>query len=63
MLGGFLEYNSMYWGLGSLVPLGMALYTAAFVCHLARRPEGVAPGETRRVGRGTRPTEPARLVG
>jgi len=39
MLGGFLEYNSMYWGLSSLCPLGMALYALAFVCHLARRPE------------------------
>jgi SAM-dependent methyltransferase len=32
MLGGFLEYNSMYWGLSSLYPLGMALYGLAFVC-------------------------------
>jgi hypothetical protein len=36
MLGGFLEYNSMYWGLGSLYPLGMALYALALVCHLAK---------------------------
>jgi SAM-dependent methyltransferase len=34
MLGGFLEYNSMYWGLSSLYPLGMALYALAFLCHL-----------------------------
>jgi hypothetical protein len=32
MLGGFLEYNSMYWGFSSLYPLGLALYAAAFVC-------------------------------
>lgn len=32
MLGGFLEYNSMYWGFSSLYPLGMALYAAAFLC-------------------------------
>jgi SAM-dependent methyltransferase len=32
MLGGFLEYNSMYWGYTSLYPLGMALYGLAFVC-------------------------------
>jgi SAM-dependent methyltransferase len=37
MLGGFLEYNSMYWGFGSLYPLGMALYGLAFVCHLRDR--------------------------
>jgi spermidine synthase len=35
MLGGFLEYNSMYWGFSSLYPLGMALYGLAFLC--ARR--------------------------
>jgi hypothetical protein len=34
MLGGFLEYNSMYWGLTSLYPLGMALYALAMVCSL-----------------------------
>jgi SAM-dependent methyltransferase len=33
MLGGFLEYNSMYWGYTSLYPLGIALYGLAFVCH------------------------------
>ena len=32
MLGGFLEYNSMYLGFSSLYPLGMALYGLAFVC-------------------------------
>jgi hypothetical protein len=36
MLGGFLEYNSMYWGFSSLYPLGLALYGLAFVCHVAR---------------------------
>jgi hypothetical protein len=40
MLGGFLEYNSMYWGFSSLYPLGLALYGLAFlcVCWAARRP-------------------------
>jgi spermidine synthase len=33
MLGGFLEYNSMYWGYGSLYPLGMALYALAYLCQ------------------------------
>ena len=33
MLGGFLEYNSMYWGYTSLYPLGLALYGLAFVCY------------------------------
>jgi hypothetical protein len=33
MLGGFLEYNSMYWGYTSLYPLGIGLYGLAFVCH------------------------------
>ncbi len=32
MLGGFLEYNSMYWGYTSLYPLGLVLYGLAFVC-------------------------------
>ncbi len=32
MLGGFLEYNSMYWGFSSLYPLGMSLYALAFLC-------------------------------
>jgi hypothetical protein len=34
MLGGFLEYNSMYWGYTSLYPLGLLLYGLAFACHL-----------------------------
>jgi spermidine synthase len=33
MLGGFLEYNSMYWGYTSLYPLGLALYGLALACH------------------------------
>ena len=33
MLGGFMEYNSMYWGYTSLYPLGIVLYGLAFVCH------------------------------
>jgi len=37
MLGGFLEYNSMYLGFSSLYPLGMALYGLAFVCLLRAR--------------------------
>ena len=34
MLGGFLEYNSMYWGYSSLYPIGLALYGMAFVMSL-----------------------------
>lgn len=34
MLGGFLEYNSMYLGFSSLYPLGMGLYGVAFLCYL-----------------------------
>jgi hypothetical protein len=34
MLGGFLEYNSMYLGYSSLYPLGMVLYGLAYVFHL-----------------------------
>ena len=34
MLGGFLEYNSMYWGYASLYPIGLALYGLAFVAYL-----------------------------
>lgn len=37
MLGGFLEYNSMYWGLSSLYPLGMVLYGLALLCDIRRR--------------------------
>src|SRR5262249_40299938 len=33
MLGGFLEYSSMYWGYGSLYPLGLALYALAYLCQ------------------------------
>lgn len=33
MLGGFLEYNSMFLGFSSLYPLGMALYGLAFGCY------------------------------
>jgi hypothetical protein len=44
MLGGFLEYNSMYWGYSSLYPLGMALYALAFLCHVkARRGQAASP--------------------
>jgi hypothetical protein len=32
MLGGFLEYNAMYFGYSSLYPLGLALYAMAFIC-------------------------------
>jgi spermidine synthase len=32
MLGGFLEYNSMYWGYTSLYPLGFVLYGFAAIC-------------------------------
>jgi spermidine synthase len=47
MLGGFLEYNSMYWGFSSLYPLGMALYGLAYGCawyagRQAARSEGGA---------------------
>jgi hypothetical protein len=34
MLGGFLEYNSMYWGYASLYPIGLGLYGLAFVSYL-----------------------------
>jgi hypothetical protein len=33
MLGGFLEYNSMYWGYTSLYPIAILLYGLALVCH------------------------------
>jgi len=45
MLGGFLEYNSMYWGFSSLYPLGMALYALAFACTLTRSARRAAPAE------------------
>ena len=41
MVGGFIEYNSMYWGFSSLYPLGMALYFAAWLC--ARHAESAGP--------------------
>jgi hypothetical protein len=37
MLGGFLEYNSMYWGYRSLYPLGMLLYGLAYASLLLGR--------------------------
>jgi len=43
ILGGFLEYNSMYWGLSSLYPLGMALYALAMGAHLLDRYRTQAP--------------------
>ena len=41
MLGGFLEYNSMYWGFGSLYPLGMALYAGVWFCNRRGRLETI----------------------
>jgi SAM-dependent methyltransferase len=46
MLGGFLEYNSMYWGYSSLYPLGMALYALAFCCQTRAAARANAAGET-----------------
>jgi hypothetical protein len=43
MLGGFLEYNSMYWGFGSLYPLGLALYALAYLCQVRARRRAVEP--------------------
>jgi hypothetical protein len=46
MLGGFLEYNSMYWGFSSLYPLGIVLYALAFLCVCwARRGRPVPAAE------------------
>src|SRR5207244_2983221 len=45
MLGGFLEYNSMYWGFSSLYPFGMALYGLAFLCHLLSRRRAAVSAE------------------
>src|SRR5205823_1578428 len=45
MLGGFLEYNSMYWGFSSLYPLGLALYGLALLCHLCDRRRAAASAE------------------
>jgi len=42
MLGGFLEYNSMYWGFSSLYPLGILLYLLAFLCARTARHARVA---------------------
>jgi spermidine synthase len=46
ILGGFLEYNSMYWGLASLYPLGIGLYGLAFLSHLVARRRQVAVDAT-----------------
>jgi len=45
MLGGFLEYNSMYWGYSSLYPLGLALYLLAFLFQVkvSRQQRTAAP--------------------
>jgi hypothetical protein len=52
MLGGFLEYNSMYWGYTSLYPLAILLYGLALVCHwrsaVAASAQPHAPMETAR---------------
>ncbi len=46
MLGGFLEYNSMYWGFSSLYPLGMGLYALAFLCtERAQKQQAAVPSE------------------
>ena len=47
MLGGFLEYNSMYWGFSSLYPLGLTLYALALVCTERARKAGRAAGAAR----------------
>ena len=47
MLGGFLEYNSMYAGFQSLYPLGLGLYGLAFLCLLrSRRAASLAGDES-----------------
>jgi hypothetical protein len=38
MLGGFLEYNSMYFGFRSLYVLALVLYAIAFLTTLRNRP-------------------------
>lgn len=44
MLGGFLEYNSMYFGFRSLYGVAMAMYILAFVFAIrAKRERAVAP--------------------
>jgi SAM-dependent methyltransferase len=46
MLGGFLEYNSMYLGYSSLYPLGMGLYALAYLCQVrAGRKQPAATGQ------------------
>jgi spermidine synthase len=47
MLGGFLEYNSMYWGYSSLYPLGMGLYGCAFLCQWLLQRKQVVSSPTR----------------
>lgn len=52
MLGGFLEYNSMYLGLSSLYVFGIALYGLAFVClwrNGRAKAGGDLPGEGTKV--------------
>ena len=61
MLGGFLEYNSMYFGLRSLYPLGIAIYVLAFVCIL-KLGKGKGEGEGEWTGEGDRDYEAAALV-
>jgi len=43
MLGGFLEYNSMYFGFRSLYLFALALYGLAFVAALLARTKEPAP--------------------
>jgi len=38
MLGGFLEYNSMYFGFRSLDVLALVLYAITFLTTLRNRP-------------------------
>lgn len=58
MLGGFLEYNSMYLGYGSLAWLGVAIYALAFLAASSRLPlrklTCYLPSETSRVIDGVR---------
>ena len=47
MLGGFLEYNSMYWGYSSLYPLGMGLYLLAYLMQVrASKQQGTSVDRT-----------------
>jgi hypothetical protein len=45
MLGGFLEYNSMYFGFRSLYVLALAMYFLAFLTSVGgiRRPTAASP--------------------